>query len=104
MKKIIAILSIALIAGCGVPSKPSDPSLSLVKQTITKTNITNRKIETVNIEGGTGVLIDDLGAYWVKDGVAYAVNGMAKSWSPSIEYARNSKVSHNSIQDAIRQK
>jgi hypothetical protein len=36
---------------------------------------------------GTAVLVDDLAAYWVRDGRVYAVNGVAKELSGGISYA-----------------
>jgi hypothetical protein len=57
-------------------------SIALVKATITaslKPNITYR---TGPLQGGIAVLVGDLGAYWVKNGIVYNANGFALTWSP----------------------
>jgi hypothetical protein len=41
------------------------------------------------LEGGVAVKCFSA-AYWVNDGVVYAVNGRAKDWSPGIEWAPGS--------------
>ena len=39
------------------------------------------------LENGVAVLVNDNGAYWVKDNVVYCANGSAKSWSPNLDYS-----------------
>lgn len=46
----------------------------------------NHKFEEVTIQGGIGVLADGSWAFWVKDGKVFALNGLAKSLDPSLDY------------------
>ena len=43
--------------------------------------------ETGQFNDGVAVVINGSAGYWVKDGIAYAVNGVAKTLSSDIEYA-----------------
>jgi hypothetical protein len=45
----------------------------------------NLIIQAGSLEDGVAVLVSDLGAYWVKDGVVYGGNGFALSWSSKID-------------------
>ena len=38
-------------------------------------------------DGGVAVVINKAAGYWVKDGKVFAVNGIAKNFSPAIDYA-----------------
>jgi len=46
-----------------------------------------RESRTAPLSGGVAVLSDNQAGYWVKGGVVYATNGVAKSWSESVAYA-----------------
>ena len=39
------------------------------------------------LDDGIGIIVNGSAGYWVKDGVVYAVNGIAKNMSPSVAYA-----------------
>ena len=56
--------------------------------------------ETGQFNDGVAVVINGAAAYWVKDGIAYAVNGVAKTLSTDIDYAP-SDVSWLNIEDAV---
>ncbi|WP_257293633.1 hypothetical protein [Endozoicomonas sp. YOMI1] len=45
--------------------------------------------ETGQLHDGVAVVVNGSAGYWVRDGVAFAVNGVAKNLSPELEYARS---------------
>ncbi len=53
------------------------------------------------LKGGVAVLVNNNGAYWVKDGVVYAANGFAKTWSPGVDYAPTG-IDIGTVEDAVR--
>lgn len=57
-----------------------------VQRTITYGLMKHGTFEEASLNGGTGVLVSGLGAYWVKNSTVYALNGLAKSYSKGIEY------------------
>ena len=73
-----------------------------VKDTMTKISTVGRKYQIGPLEGGTAVMVDNLGAYWVKGENVYAANGFAKTWSPAISYSANPKVTFTSVKGAVR--
>ncbi len=56
--------------------------------------------EAAELEGGVAVLVNDFGAYWVRDGVVYAANGVAKTWSPALDYSPTG-IDIDTIEDSI---
>jgi hypothetical protein len=83
-----AILSMLICAHFG-DAEPPPPTLNdssrAVEQTL-RVKFKEYNFEEVSIRGGMGVLLNGLGAYWVKDGRVYALNGLAASYSPGITY------------------
>ncbi len=53
------------------------------------------------LEDGVAVLVNDNGAYWVKDNVLYAANGSAKTWSPNLDYSPTG-IDFNTVQDSVK--
>ncbi len=98
---VFALLSITVLAGCERTEK-TDPDVQAVKSTMTMVSPSGRTFQTGTLEGGTAVLVDDLAAYWVQGGTVYAANGHAKSWSPSVQYARKANISYDSVKGSVR--
>lgn len=86
----ITLATVMLIAvGCKPHDASRTPPISAAEQAVKSTlaiRFTEYRFEEVDVRGGRAVLLNNLGAYWVKDGVVYALNGLAKSYSPSVEY------------------
>ncbi|PJE77449.1 hypothetical protein CI610_03626 [invertebrate metagenome] len=57
--------------------------------------------ETGQFNDGVAVVINGAAGYWVKDGVAYAVNGVAKNLSSGVDYAP-SGVSWLKVEEAVQ--
>ncbi|WBA86537.1 hypothetical protein [Endozoicomonas sp. GU-1] len=57
--------------------------------------------ETGQFNDGVAVVINGSAGYWVKDGTAYAVNGVAKMLSSDIDYAPQG-VSWLNIEEAVQ--
>lgn len=92
MKRILivsVILAAMLLGACGGTEKvnPYADDIQAVENTITANLKEGQEYQAGSLQGGTAVLVGNTGAYWVKDGVVYAANGTAKSWSPNINYA-----------------
>lgn len=58
--------------------------------------------KTAPLHGGTVVFYDGA-VYWVNESVVYAVNGIAKNWSPSIDYAPEN-INYSASEKAINQR
>ena len=103
---LVVVLVGVILAGCTESSSSSGSSessaVSAVKRTMTAVSSSGRSYRTGPLEGGTAVLVGDA-AYWVKDGVVLAANGIANTWSPGISYASSSSISHSSVKQAVNQ-
>ncbi len=73
---------------------------SLVKKTL-KGKFNSYNFKEAPLQGGTAVLLNESWAYWVKDGKVYALNGLAKDASYSIEYGPVG-MDIDDVEDAIR--
>jgi hypothetical protein len=62
------------------------PAIKAVKATL-RSGLSVSKFQEGPLKGGTAVLVDKSGAYWVSGGTVYAANGFAKMWSPNVSYA-----------------
>jgi hypothetical protein len=88
--QIAFVVMLIVGAGCAKSSPPTTNSnlhsrgaaSALVAAKIRRKD----KFEEVSIQGGTGVLVDGHWAFWVKDGKIFALNGLAKSIAPDLEY------------------
>ena len=100
---LVVLLVMAMTAGCSESSSSSggNSAVSAVKRSMTAVSSSGRSYRTGPLEGGTAVLVGDA-AYWVKSGVVYAANGIAKTWSPGISYAASSAISYDSVREAAR--
>ena len=99
---LVAVLVAVVLAGCTESSSSSDSSaVSAVKRSMTAVSSSGRSYRTGSLEGGTAVLVGDA-AYWVRSGVVYAANGIAKTWSPGISYASSPSISYDSVRQAAR--
>ena len=78
-------------------------AIELVTTSITFSYIDKDKIQSkaVPLEGGIAVLLDDIAAYWVKDEVVYAANGMAKMYSREIKYVPNAEIDYAIVNEKI---
>ena len=81
---------------------PESNAISAVKRSITAVSSSGRTYLAESLKGGTAVLVDDMAAYWVKNGRVYAANGFARTWSPSISYATDSDISFDSVELAVK--
>jgi len=79
---------------------PYADDIAAVRNTITANLKEGQEYQAGSLQGGTAVLISDIGAYWVKDGVVYAANGTVKTWSFNINYAP-AGVDFNSVKEAV---
>ena len=52
------------------------------------------------LKDGVAVLVDNNGAYWVKDNTVYAANGSAKTWSPNLDYSPTG-IDFNTVQNSV---
>ncbi len=94
---VLVVWIISLFFG----STPSETAIEKVKFTITA-SLKHRNFKSGPLEGGTAVLVNGLGAYWVNSDTVYAANGFAKTWSPGITYAKQKKVTFDSVKQAAR--
>lgn len=79
-----------LFSGCTAQSDQynaaESDSVQAVRKVLENTRHPSQEFQEVAIRGGVAVLVDDLGAFWVKDGRVYALNGLAKSFVPGLSY------------------
>ena len=107
MKRIllISVILVAMLLGaCAAPviaPTPYADDIEAVNNTITANLKEGLDCLAGSLQGGTAVWIGDPGAYWVKDGVVYAANGIAKAWSPNISYAPVG-IDFDSVKEACR--
>ena len=92
-------LLVAVLTGCG---EADDPNVQAVKRVITSVSAAGHTYQTGPLEGGTAVFVDGSAAYWVMQGKVYAANGTAKTWSPSVSYAKSPKITYDSVKAAVR--
>jgi len=98
---LVVVLVGVILTGCTESSGSSESSaVSAVKRSMTAVSSSGRSYRTGSLEGGEAVLVGDA-AYWVKGGVVYAANGIAKTWSPGVSYASSSSISYNSVRQAV---
>lgn len=62
-------------------------AIASVGLTLRGQNIPDLNYKAGDLQGGVAVVAKGTAGYWVKDGVVYAVNGIAKNWSPGIEFS-----------------
>jgi len=90
---IILLLLICLLSvssGESVDASSKNTKITQAIQLVQESygaSLFGNKVETVKIEGGIAVLINDLEAYWVKGDKVFAANGSAK--------ARSQRYGHN---------
>lgn len=60
-------------------------AISLVRKTQTEKK--GSQFVTAPLHGGVAVIADGHAGYWVNNKIVYATNGIAKNWSPGIEYS-----------------
>jgi len=53
------------------------------------------------LEEGVAILVNNNGAYWVKDNIVYAANGLAKSWSPNLAYSPTG-IDLDTVKDSVK--
>ncbi len=94
---LAVVIAIAIIT-----QLPESNAISAVKRSITAVSSSGRTYLAGSLKGGTAVLVDDMAAYWVKNGRVYAANGFARTWSPSISYATDSDISFDSVELAVK--
>jgi len=98
---IIALVVIGILVDSGDSPPPAIPDALLVGTTITVLDASSFTFQEGPLEGGTAVLVEGTAAYWVYDGFVFAVNGTAKTWSPSIEYAPTG-IDFFTVQSSVR--
>jgi hypothetical protein len=92
MRRLNIACAVMLIIGIGCdrqsPLTETSDSQPLGAASVLVARKTGRKgkYEEVSIQGGMGVLLDGYWAFWVKDGKLFALNGLAKSIAPDLEY------------------
>ena len=93
-----ARLSMILIA-----PTPEQDAIRQVKQSF-RNLVAGESLEfsAIAFEGGIAVLYGPLAAYWIKDGLLFAVSQPAKKLSPELEYANHESVNLAAIQSAVR--
>jgi len=105
-------MMVIMMVGCSSNTQPTatqpvndfDLAITLVQDsmsTVPSSNISTFEYDAGKLKGGIAVLVDGDGAYWVKDGVVYAGNGTAKTWSPDVDYAPIG-IDFDTIQDSIK--
>ncbi len=64
-------------------------SAAIAKVRATKKGKKGMKFRTAPFEEGVAVIADNAGGYWVDDkGEVFATNGIAKEWSPKVNWSR----------------
>lgn len=81
----------------------TERAIELVTSSITFSYIDKSEVQSkaVPLSGGIAVLLGDKAAYWVKDDVVYAVNGVAKMYSREIKYVPNVEIDYVAIKEAV---
>lgn len=105
---IVAIISVSLlitglIAGCDSSNENYDDKIDAVQKTmiaLSWDNVLANDYEVGDLEDGVAVLVNVMAAYWVKDDVVYAANGIAKTWSPNLDYSPVG-IDFNTVEDAV---
>lgn len=95
---IILILAVSISTCQGGSEDPYADDIAAVKDSITA-NVA-QAYEAGPLQGGTAILVNDFAAYWVKDGVVYAANGVARMWSPAIPVAPTG-IDIDSVEEAV---
>lgn len=65
---------------------PPPSATDLVRESLLPT-VMPVKWSQAPLEGGTAVVLNDLAAFWVHEGVVYACDGNAREWSPGARQA-----------------
>jgi len=79
-------------------------AIKLVKDSVTAVpygTVCTWDYKTGKLEGGIAVLVNDNGAYWVKNVIVYAANGFAKTWSPSLDYSP-AGIDFDTVRDSVK--
>ena len=87
---VLAFVIVSVIVDSGDAPGPAiftNQGVSLVRVTITEVDASSFSFREGPLEGGTAVLVEGTAAFWVKDGIVFAANGTAKTWSPTVEYS-----------------
>ena len=58
-------------------------AIALVRKTLRPGLSVDANFKAGPLKNGTGVMVDDMAAYWVLGETVYAANGVALTWSPS---------------------
>ena len=98
---IAGVLAVVIVIAI-MTRLPESSAISAVRKSVTAVSSSGRTYLTGLLRKGTAVLVDDLAAYWVKNGRVYAANGFAKTWSPSISYATDPDINFGSVEQAVK--
>ena len=82
---IAGVLAVVIVIAI-MTRLPESSAISALRKSVTAVSSSGRTYLTGLLRKGTAVLVDDLAAYWVKNGRVYAANGFAKTWSPSVTF------------------
>lgn len=96
---VIALVFLFSLVACSEEKKPYE---QIIEATLAPGHYL-KKTQAVDIYGGTAAVSDGVAAWWVKDGTAYTVNGVAISLSPKAKYAPPS-ISYADVEDALKGK
>jgi len=98
---IAGVLSVVIVIAT-MTQLPESSAISAVRKSVTAVSSSGRTYLTGSLKEGTGVLVDDLAAYWIENGQVYAANGFAKAWSPGISYATDPDINFGSVEQAVK--
>ena len=99
---IIAGVFAVVIVIAIITQLPESSAISAVRKSVTAVSSSGRTYLTGSLKKGTAVLVDELAAYWVKNGRVYVANGFAKTWSPGISYATDPDINFGSVEQAVK--
>ncbi|WP_067522461.1 hypothetical protein [Endozoicomonas ascidiicola] len=90
-KKMMVLGAILIVVGLWSSSGDDGPSMGSavidVMSVIPDSKSSVHNYISGDLNEGVAVVINETAGYWVKDGVVYAANGIAKNMAPGVDYA-----------------
>ena len=101
---VVVVIGVAIGGNSNNGSNDFNSEIVLVQDSMTAVSpdkIYAWEYEAGVLEDGIAVLVNDNGAYWVKDNVVYAANGFAKTWSPNLDYSPTG-IDFDTVQNSVK--
>ena len=97
---IVAIVAMVIFAGCVEEETQSRISPEMQVQKLLDNSCKNLDLYSVKYQDGYIVAGSDIWVWYVESGEVYAVNGMAKSCTPQVQY--HPEIDYSDVDDLLR--